>query len=51
MERVLGRFFPQLTKLEKQEVMQLIHEFIEGILPPICSTYLVKSLFAKIQVE
>ena len=51
MERELGRFSPQLTKPEKQEVMQLIHGVIEGILPPICSTYLVKSLFAKIQLE
>ena len=33
MERVPGRFSPQLTKREKQEVMQLIHGFIEGILP------------------
>ena len=51
MERELGRFSPQIIKLEKQEVMQLIHGFREGILPPICYTYLVKSLFAKIQLE
>ena len=33
MERELGRFSPQLTKPEKQEVILLIHGFREGILP------------------
>ena len=33
MERVLGRFSHQLTKSEKQEVVELIHGFRKGILP------------------
>ena len=51
MERVFGRFSRQLTKQEKQEVIELIHGFRQGLLPRSAPLLLLNKYLGKYNLK